>query len=145
MKRFLGGAATIAVCAGLFGVVGTGTAAAAPLDIDKYERGDPAYGHIIGSVSFYNRDVVVQGTVKSHTTGCAQALFEIYETPSSTPKVQTRTACGRGTGTSTDYNFTVDLGPGGAAFVTVTLQENTTGKWEQVPNGWQQLLNDARN
>ncbi|MEU5348168.1 MULTISPECIES: hypothetical protein [unclassified Streptomyces] len=145
MKRFLGGAATIAVCAGLFGVVGTGTAAAAPLDTDNYDIWDATYGYTKGGVSFYNRDVVVQGTVKSHTTGCAQALFEVYETAWSTPKVETRTACGRGTGTSTDYNFTVDLGPGGAASVMVVLQENTTGKWEQVPGGWRHLLNDARN
>ncbi|NUK00954.1 hypothetical protein HRW23_11250 [Streptomyces lunaelactis] len=95
-------------------------------------------------MTFHNRDVVVQGSVKSHTTGCAQAKFEVFlDFPDETPvKTETRTACGRGTGTSTDYHFTVGIGSGGASHVRVTLLENTTGTWRFVKS--EALLNSDR-
>ncbi|MFI9585102.1 hypothetical protein ACIHCQ_25370 [Streptomyces sp. NPDC052236] len=138
MKRFLGGAATIALCTGLFGVIGTGTAAAVNthqfnLNADLY---GPDYGYTIGGVTFHNQDVVIQGSVKSHTTGCVQAQFDIsLGTSTGVTKTETRTACGRGTGTSTDFHFTVDMPAGGTDHVDVYLNQNitsTTGRWQHI-------------
>ncbi|NUK83954.1 hypothetical protein [Streptomyces lunaelactis] len=142
MKKLMGSVATVAVCAGFFGVMGTGTAAA--VNTQPIDLWDATYGYAQGGVTFHNRDVVIQGSVKSHTTGCAQAEFEIFanftdETPL---KTETRTACGRGTGTSTDFHFTVDMPAGGAAYLRTSLNENTTGSWKLV--SWETANNTDR-
>jgi hypothetical protein len=78
-------------------------------------------GYSDGYGYFYNRSVGITGTVKSDTTGCVQVEFQVVS-HGFTTDWQTRTACGRGPGSSKGFNFTSPADyPGGAAYVTVRL------------------------
>ncbi|MGJ6970018.1 hypothetical protein ACSDR0_50000 [Streptosporangium sp. G11] len=77
-----------------------------------------------GTITFYERSVNIRGSVKSHNTGCARASFNVYTHPPNEYDHkgerfarETRDACGRGPGSSTDFNFTVEIGRGGAVYV----------------------------
>ncbi|MFD5426567.1 hypothetical protein [Streptomyces sp. NPDC127084] len=115
----------------LVGVLGVGTATAAPVYTESFDRTVHTLGYTKGSVSFYNQSVGIQGSVKSNTKDCMQVRFNFYKNYPASEKVaaqQTRTACGRGTGTSTDFNFTVDPKVQ-VSLVQIDLYDNTSGFW----------------
>ncbi|NUK05438.1 hypothetical protein HRW23_32580 [Streptomyces lunaelactis] len=119
MKKMAAGASTVAACTAFITALGIGTASAAP---QSFSESSAAHGYTNGSIEFYNRSVLITGTVKSNTTGCVRVAFTIPN-PTPAPDVyETRTACGRGTGTSKGFEFTAPADfPGGAAWVKVQL------------------------
>ncbi|WP_236245109.1 hypothetical protein [Streptomyces sp. CC210A] len=78
-------------------------------------------GYSNGYIHFYNRSVGITGKVKSNDSNCVQVIFSVWSHGEQTD-FQTRTACGRGPGTETGFNFTSPANfPGGASDVQVTL------------------------
>lgn len=134
MKKLIGArVAFAALCTTLLTLIGAGSATAAPVYTTSFNFQEVPYGYSNGHLYYYNRSVQVQGTAKSNTTGCVQARFNFYSgNPADLRKPvvpeQTRTACGRGTGTSTDFNFTVDQNIQ-ISMVSIELWENTSGSW----------------
>lgn len=120
MRTLVKAASTAAISVALVATLGAGTAAAAPLDSGTFNVDTPNVGYTNGLVNFYNRSVQITGTVKSDTTGCASANFQIKQGVNW--YFETRTACGRGTGSSKGFNFTIDFDARGAAeYVYVQL------------------------
>ncbi|WP_405749776.1 hypothetical protein OHA19_08030 [Streptomyces sp. NBC_00012] len=130
-------ASATAISAALLATLGTGSASAAPIDSGTFNVDVPSTGYTTGTVNFFNRSVQITGSVKSNTTGCASANFQIRR--GSTWYFETRTACGRGPGSSKGFNFTVDFeGAGAADYVYVEL-------WDTNQNsvGGQPVVNHA--
>ncbi|MGC5346948.1 hypothetical protein PZB75_30250 [Streptomyces sp. AM 4-1-1] len=80
-------------------------------------------GYSQGTVTFHNRTVQLSGTVKSNTTGCVKV--RIQANVSSFAHTEERTACGRGTGSSKDFGYTLPSYVGGYTLVSIELTEVT--------------------
>ncbi|NUK02697.1 hypothetical protein HRW23_21010 [Streptomyces lunaelactis] len=123
MRTLTRSVATAAVGVALFTAVGAGTAVADPISTGHWDISVAAEGYTNGNVQFYNRSVNISGTVKSNTTGCVRATFYVPQNDG-THTYAERTACGRGTGTSKGFNFTMSADyAGGAAYVIVALNK----------------------
>ncbi|MGW0553651.1 hypothetical protein ACWDZ6_05530 [Streptomyces sp. NPDC002926] len=119
-------AAVVAASAGLFTAVSTGPASAgvwqATFELGNQPgEGGTDVGYTHGGINFTNQSVQIQGTVKSNNIHCAQVTFFVfYANQVDAIDRQTRTACGRGPGSSRDFNFTVPAPkPGGAERVNI--------------------------
>ncbi|WP_231655747.1 hypothetical protein [Streptomyces clavuligerus] len=108
----------------LFTGLSAGEAMAVPNSTKTFSLSGTYQGHTgytEGYLYFYNRSVGITGTVKSNTTGCVQVVIAVHAGGRETDH-QTRTACGRGTGTSTGFNYTASADiPGGADEVEINL------------------------
>ncbi|MFI6288358.1 hypothetical protein ACIBCM_27030 [Streptomyces sp. NPDC051018] len=92
-------------------------------------------GYTNGSMTFYQRSVNITGTVKSNTTGCVRAEFNVWS-GSSITDTQYRTACGRGPGSSKGFNFTSPTLRGGAGSIQVRLDAVTAdGRYLEYIDG----------
>ncbi|MFI9582108.1 hypothetical protein ACIHCQ_09730 [Streptomyces sp. NPDC052236] len=117
MRKAAKSAAVMAGATALFATMGTGTANAAT---DYYLGNNTTEaGYSFGSIDIFMRSSLITGTVKSNTTGCAQVTFRAPEKPL---LEETRTACGRGTGTSKGFEFTLPTNvDGGASRINIEL------------------------
>jgi hypothetical protein len=124
MRAKLRASAAVLAAAGFFTALSATEAAADPNSTREFSVSGASGGHSgysNGYLYFYNRSVGITGSVKSDTTGCVQVVFQVYSHGEETD-FQTRTACGRGTGSSTGFNFTSPANySGGASEVRVTL------------------------
>lgn len=124
IRAKLRAATAVLAAAGFFTTLSATEAAAAANTTRTFAVGGTSDGHsgyANGSLNFHNRSVGITGSVKSDTTGCVQVVFQVYAGGNETD-YQTRTACGRGTGTSKGFSFTSPADyPGGATRVSVTL------------------------
>ncbi|MGW2620631.1 hypothetical protein [Streptomyces sp. NPDC001500] len=125
MRKFTKAAVITAACATLATGLSTGQASAVG-EVQSYQiSGSEGYSN--GNITFFNRSVRVSGTVKSNTTGCVRVSFSGWVSNggqlASEKGYEERTACGRGTGTSKGFNFTMDVSDshGGFDFVFINL------------------------
>ncbi|MEV4334270.1 hypothetical protein AB0K02_27695 [Streptomyces sp. NPDC049597] len=123
--RLLAKSAVVAATSGaLLATFGTGPATAAALYSEDYSAYTTDVGYMEGKVVFYNRSVTITGTVKSHTTGCATASFQIRRGTDEWYQ-EDRTACGRGPGSSKGFSFTLEWDTAGTAnYVHARLLNN---------------------